>query len=757
MKGRALILIFLFLSVFIFINPVCAETYEDSFVHIGDSTDDYDIGYTGSSTYTDYKFDSVSVNNIVTIKDMKLLSYTVDGNRFSGSRDSEYNGVTLTAGGNTIGSGIFGDNYNPDKTTAYVHLFVTSDGLDIGSLTGAQEIVMSGNNVNVRVTFGSNTAYCTSHSGDVRYAFFEYQYPDKFIACSDTDSYNIQTGYVETFNFNYSNDYGINRIQMDRNVSLQSKVLISTDGYEVYNETSLKTTKLDFIEQNYTWYITNENIYGNVESKTLVFGDGVVVGDIEFNQSFYTDPEHIAVEWDITDFNSGSYNYLIQMTATLDGDVSGNFWEAQGSWNTSQYISSASGAAVFDMYSEWYDLPVWIQAELWVQDKSIGTWIKVDNTPAVIYHESVVLGQIWTDKSNYNVTELVEISYTTAEAENFIFVEEPNSYWVTYDVLVGTYSFFYELSTSAVGNTTIYLSENDVRVDQVTISVSSESGDDAYVAWMADYYYEGEMADFYYYSSNTSAQITVYDGADVVVFGPATTQLGYHNGMVNTANTIPGTFLVSLYHNGTYYNDTTMVTSTSPIIRFDSSVYEIGDTIGIGFFLPRANYEILLFDANAKQVAKFEPQSFGSYQAISFSLIDNNEYGYDMIAAIDAGTYATGYWTVWVIDQDGTFVEDGTVWDRAKVSKSSGDPADTSNEMISIFFSLEGIFLIFTAVLTVLGLAVTKHPGGGAACAVVGVGFGVFFKVLPVWMLLLMVITLVVLAGVSVAVYFRGK
>ncbi len=110
-----------------------------------------------------------------------------------------------------------------------------------------------------------------------------------------------------------------------------------------------------------------------------------------------------------------------------------------------------------------------------------------------------------------------------------------------------------------------------------------------------------------------------------------------------------------------------------------------------------------------------------------------------------------------MIDQYGTFVEDGTVWDRAKVSKSTDDPEDASNEMISIFFSPEGVFLLFTVCLTMMGLVAVKHPAGGGAGAVVGVGFGVYFNALPVWMLMVMVIALVVMAGVSIASHFGGK
>ena len=145
----------------------------------------------------------------------------------------------------------------------------------------------------------------------------------------------------------------------------------------------------------------------------------------------------------------------------------------------------------------------------------------------------------------------------------------------------------------------------------------------------------------------------------------------------------------------------------------------------------------------------------GYSKSVPFSLTDKNEYNMYVETGLEEGTYATGVWTVWIEDETGAF---GDAWDSARISIGTTDtPADASNEMISIFFSPEGLFMIFTAALTMMGLVAAKHPAGGGAGAVVGVGFGVYFNVLPVWMLLLMVIALVVLAGVSIAVHFKGK
>jgi hypothetical protein len=300
-------------------------------------------------------------------------------------------------------------------------------------------------------------------------------------------------------------------------------------------------------------------------------------------------------------------------------------------------------------------------------------------------------------------------------------------------------------------------------------SIEITSGDIPYVKWYRSVYDQGQIAPYriggsgglMLYSTDVNATLSIFDAANTEIYNFSVGS-GNNNMQINFAESAaPGMWTASLLNLGSRHNDTTMVTSTSSLISFNSSVYVTGDTIGINYFIPSSDYRIMLLDANFKEIIIFTTQngvlSTGTYQTIPFSLVDNNEYGFNMIAAIDAGSYATGYWEVWAVDQYGTFLDNGTVWDRAKVSKSTDDPADTSNEMISIFFSPQGIFLMFTVIITVMGLAVTKQPAGGAVCAVLGVGFGRFFNVLPTWMLLLTVIALVAFAGVSTAIYIKGK
>jgi hypothetical protein len=767
MKGRALILIFLFLILFFFVisTPVSAEIIEDSFYHSGGASEDYIAGFDSGGSL-DFYVDRILINDAETLADIKFLQVEVDGSQFVQTKDSNYNGVTLSIGGTPVGSGVYGYTYNPTRTKAYIQLWVQE--IDLSGYSGQQYLIMSGHQ-SLQTKLGSNLGRWSNPSSDSRYAYFSYS---GFSAMTDTNDgeYSVQSSYIKEFNFNYSNDYGVNRFLMERDTNLQSKLNITIDGDLVKEESTMQTYDVDYVNSSFnTWTVRNEDVYGYAVTKTLEFGD--LVGTINFNQTSYIDPENIEVEWNINGYNSNSFNYEIQVVTSISGDPSQDSWAADGNWNISPFISSASGAAVFDFYSDGYDLPIWIQAELWAQDKTTGTWTRLDSTPVERYHEAALdFGKISTDKASYNVSEIVTVTYTSYAGNIKIRAYQHGSittYWYN-DLSSGTdQTIKISFDEKDRGPWDLRLIENDVFTNYTSIEITS--GDIPYVKWYRSVYDQGQIVPYriggsgglMLYSTDVNATLSIFDAASTEIYNFSVGS-GNNNMQINFAESAaPGMWTASLLNLGSRYNDTTMVTSTSSLISFNSSVYVTGDTIGINYFIPSSDYRIMLLDANFKEIIIFTTQngvlSTGTYQTIPFSLVDNNEYGFNMIAAIDAGSYTTGYWEVWVVDQYGTFLDNGTVWDRAKVSKSSGDSADTSNEMISIFFSPEGAFLLFTVCLTMMGLVAAKHPAGGGAGAVVGVGFGVYFDVLPVWMLMLTVILLVVMAGVSIAVYYKGK
>ncbi|MCK4678606.1 MAG: hypothetical protein KAT48_10775 [Bacteroidales bacterium] len=788
MKGRSLIFIFLFLALLL--NPVSCESGNGSistYVSTGlDNTENVRSGGDTMSITSDMLF---RLNHdLGGIPD----SYHIDGIQIRNS--SVYNSIPVNLGDpfyiywsangltkdDLVGYGsilIHKSSYAGDNNVNASITFFFDEFTKKSGETGEQYYILDGNwnaisscyshyykddqankiylyynSINSVITFTMpqhDVVFATSsgykNSNHEYYSFGDFR--------NDYD-YELTTSYfnidIQRQGFNESYDFSSSKIRME---NLSDDSLYYQSGFTTSN------TSHFLIIGDYNYYIVREiDDYKHLIYTTYEDGGEDHTAVIEFNQSFYTDPEPAGVEYDINSMDLVNFEYWIN----VEGTNGGNTWITVNE----EYIelTDSVGQVNFTIERQWLTLPMDIQGFMFAYDKNTGMIEEIASTEIVLYNpETLAPGTVWTDKSNYNVTELVEISYTTDVTENYIAVEEPYSLWSTHDVPVGTYSFLYELSTSAVGNTTIYLFENSELADQVTISVSSESGDDAYAAWMKDYYFEGETASFYYYSSNASAQITVYDGADIVVFGPATTQLGYHNGRVNTVNTNPGTFLLSLYHNGTYYNDTMIFESVDSWVRFDSSKYNVGDTINIEYYLADPTHQISMWDAHVGLVIRFTTNYgvlvSGSMETVPFTLSEDNEYSYDVPGKLSSGDLTLGYWTVFIEERNGVL---GDSWDEAYVCYATDDDdgsygTDASNEMISIFFSPEGIFLLFTASLTMMGLVAAHHPAGGGAGAVVGVGFGVYFKVLPVWMLLLMVIAFVVLAGVSVAVYFKGK
>jgi hypothetical protein len=551
---------------------------------------------------------------------------------------------------------------------------------------------------------------------------------------------------------------------MERDSTNTSKVLVTVNSNTLYEETAFQTTEFDWINENSTWIVTNEDLFGGIETKTIQFGDVSTSGSITFNQTSYIDPENIEVEWDVIDFDDGTFNYEIQIVTSVSGDPSQDSWAADGNWNTSPFISSASGAAVFDFYSDGYDLPIWIQAELWAQDKTTGTWTRLDSTPVVVYHEKsdFGVGSIWTEKSTYNLSEMfyifVETDYPIVEVE---LISDTYHDIQSLEVFEGGwqrvgYAFF------SPHNFTAYLYEDGIVTNQTSFSVWTTSP--MLNIFLDSAALKSQFA-FEFYTDNSSDTITGYKPDGSIFYGPIidleTNGREIIRG-VSSSSSPPGIYTISLFHDGTtYYNDTIELYSTSEYVYFEASKYETGDRIKIYSFVTDSRQQVRLTDSIGTAVITWTDSAGyivpNGQTVLYFSLTDNNEYGMNINTSLDAGTFRTGNWKVEIIGIDGKPLTDESTYDYTTVSKRIESPADSSNEMISIFFSPEGAFMLFTVCLTMMGLAVAKHPAGGGAGAVVGTGFGVYFNALPPWMLMLTVITLVVLAGVSIAVYFKGK
>jgi hypothetical protein len=705
MKGRPLILIFLFLAIFLFlIHPVSAGT--GSFSWSGSDMTTYEHG-TGVFVSGTYYIDYIIVNDAGTLNSIDYVMARTGNSTFTGTEISQWVSATYKVGGVTVGTGTYGYLQNGDGSVTIAAFMNDDFSLDAYSGKQVVEIVSS---LSLQQQHSPSETSVKGHSSvddtTATMAYLGYTPAGSYVVSDDTEStlHTASSSYDFSNSYTYSHNGTYLYFDLERDTDSQLYVIINNTYEEVINETGsgLQDADLTFPWYdivNNTWDITAYNGYGDTDTHVINF-IGVSTADIEFNQTSYTDPENIVVSGEITNMDNDNYVYLIEMTSTIDGDVSSSFFEASGNWNVSPYITFCCGAVMFDFYSDGYDLPVWIQSNLWTKNKNTGVWTKLANTPAVIYHEATIQGKISSDKSSYNVSEIVTVTYTSYADDIKIRAYQHGSittYWYN-DLPSGTdKTIKITFDEKDRGPWDLRLIENDIFTNSTSIEITS--GDTPYVKWYQSVYNEGQIAPYriggsgglMLYSTDVNAALSIFDAAGTEIYNFSVGS-GNDNMQINFAESAaPGMWTASLLNLGSRYNDTTMVTYTGSVLCFNSSSYELGDTIGINYFIPSSNYRIMLIDGNFKEIIIFTTQngviSTGTYQTLPFSLVDNNEYGFDMIAAIDAGTYATGYWEVWVVDQYGTFLDNGTVWDRAKVTTSTDDPVDASNDIMMIFFS----------------------------------------------------------------------
>lgn len=756
MKGRALILIFLFL---ILCGSASADGETQTVVWSVTSSDSVNHNGRPAADPTTGTFQILRVGDVAYFEGLKKVGVSGPIGHFSYSVDFAWNSVEYKIGGDTIGTGSAG--FNVGETTLFIIYFI-DEPMNLGAYSGSQDIEVVGMPSTVSATYGANPfAVPATQISALAYSTYYGTYSPVTYSTPHAYDYVKQYSFENTISVTEISSIQYN-INVSRDSSNQAEYTIVGNVTKYLDETGLSGDALDICIDEQPVEVSAVNSYGGVFNHEFLFVS-VSTGTIAFNQSFYTDPEEIGVDWEITDFNIDSYTYEIQVVTSVSGDPSQDSWAADGNWNTSPFISSASGAAVFDFYSDGYDLPIWIQAELWAQDKNTGTWTRLDSTPVERYHEKsdFGVGSIWTEKSTYNLSEMfyifVETDYSIIDIE---LISDTYHDRQTLEVFEGGwqrlgYAFF------SPHNFTAYLYEDGVITNQTSFSVWTTSP-------MMNIFLDSEALKtqfaFEFYTDNSSDTITGYKPDGSIFYGPITDLETGSREIIRgvSSSSPPGIYTISLFHDGiTYYNDTIELYSTSEWVYFDASKYETGDRIKIYSFVTDSRQQVRLTDSIGTAVITWTDSAGyivpNSQTVLYFSLTDNNEYGMNVNTSIDAGTFRTGNWKVEIIGIDGKPLTNESTYDYTTVSKRIDSPADSSNEMISIFFSPEGAFLLFTVALTMMGLVASKHPAGGGAGAVVGVGFGVYFNVLPVWMLMLMVIALVVLAGVSIAVHFKGK
>ena len=764
MKSLSFLFCIFILSLFL-IHPVTASEENQSIILTGDSQTAFSGtgGYatSGVSNYQYIWFENPENTKPGGIKFLTIAMPKV--NVYPAITKSSYwSSVTYKKDSTIVGTGQIG--YVWSGSTCYI-LATFNEDFDISGYTGQTKITMADSSFNFYFSDGSGkrTSQLLSSQASNSAVFGNYEYLDsawKGLALVTGKTYTLQTRYEETYYYNYTvHDY-FNRLELNiMNPSGWQKRYIVNNGYlDIINETSLNTNTLDqpwsIDSANYSWTFQLINAYGNSKTTNIIFNLSLPTsGAVSFNKSSYTTPENVGVNYDITNLDLSTYEYWIVVTGNNGGTphyVSNDFYD----------ITTSSGVDTFTISPGTLSLPFNMQAELRTYDKTTGNFNTLAVSEILSYNpESIETGTIWTAKTNYNISEIFHIEFETNY--NTVQIELISSDFYDLRTMEGPGSGHLGYLFNDPHNFTAYLIEDGIKTNHVDFTVSADT---PFLNIHVDTVPVNQGFCFSYYTDNTSDTITGYRPDGSIFYGPTTNLITLEKvDICGPSSSSPaGIYTMSLLHDGVdYYNDTIVMTSANEYIYFESSKYETGDRMIIHYYIMDRQQRIRLSDSLGTAVVTWTCDAFyitpNMGNSLWFSLIDNNEYGLNMNASIDAGTFRTGNWKVEIIGIDGKPLTDYGTYDYTTVNKKIETSEDQTTEFILLIFSPEGLFLIFTSVLMLAGLVAAKHPAGGAAGAAVGVGFGVFFGVLPVWLLLLMVILLVVLAGVGTAVYFKGK
>lgn len=746
----------LFLILFLFSNPSSALSGNGTFEKSGTATWGFELAYSspyvGPTTYMNHIWfrDVDTTKDIDYITAVSLYSHFAGGSGNTSWSTVEYriDDVGTHLGTGTIGYMVSGINvytvafFNDDFTTN-ISLLSGTQRIEIFGIDNPFRLGIAGN---VEVPTTNSMGVCFADTGQAGYFF------------PTAAEFFISTGYSVVNTYTYDVVGNSLYYSIERDVGNKSTVnAINNGGIVTISENTIQSSNdewynLDIL--NTTWAVTWETEYGDTIIRDIIFkGIAVPSGSVDFNQSHYTNPEIVGVTWELNNASFANNEYWILLTGNNGGTtyfVTDDFYD----------ITNTSGQDDFNISYSPLSLPFNMRAELWRYSYTSGLSSVLAYSDFVTYNKaSMAPGSIWTDKSNYNISEMFYIEFDT------------NYNTVQIELVSNTFHDLRTMEGPGVGhlgymfntphNFTAYLIEDGLKVNHVDFTVSA---DEPFLNIYLDSVPTKQLFCLEYFTDNTSDTITGYKPDGSIFYGP-TSNLQTNTKTVLSglySNSPPGTYTVSLLHDGlVYYNDTIDMISKNEYVYFEGNEYETGDTIKIYSYVTDSRQKIRLSDSSGHAVISWT--SANNYiipnapTVLYLSLTDSNEYGMDLETAIDAGTYKAGNWKIQVIDIDGQPLTDELTYDYATIRKAEGTPADQTNEFILLLFSPEGAFLILTAVLMLGGLAAAKHPAGGAAGAAVGVGFGVYMAVLPVWMLLLMVILLIVLAGVSMAVHFKGK
>ena len=168
-----------------------------------------------------------------------------------------------------IGSGILG--WNKDSSGDY-HVIAFLQDTNISGLSGSKIITWSGYTGESMAIWG----YCNQALPTNDDAAFVVWVPafSRYDLIRHSDNTIIRDyHFINTYEYTKTNIYYL--YEMNRTTAYTSKIKIQDNGGNILvNETSLKTLDYEYLSydlNNYTWTITNENNYGDIEVDIIDF------------------------------------------------------------------------------------------------------------------------------------------------------------------------------------------------------------------------------------------------------------------------------------------------------------------------------------------------------------------------------------------------------------------------------------------------------------------------------------------------------
>lgn len=688
------------------------------------------------------ELNALYIDSGVEVAGLHSITLYMDYARWAGDPEGYVKSdVIYRQGATTVGTGyVYYWAMNTDSNPGYDMVYIKcyfDDGLDVGS--GKQVVFIDGDVTSSIATTHRKEALISGMDYDDKFVGMGYCYEPSPLVMDlftyESDTYIYKSFYNE-YNWWYDGLGELLEFNITRDAGNTSMIKVVNSGsIELINETSLQGTSIPVVSDdldNSTWYFTAEDNNGVTYSRTFDFiADPPMSAEIEFNQSYYTDPEAVGVEYEIISMDTNAYSYWVELLGTNDGS---SWVQVNAGYNS---LSESSGNVSLDVYPYWLTYPMTIKTTLHAYNKVLGNETILATTSEAMYNpESDSPGTIWTDKSEYNQSEYAIVYYDTDHPNPKITVGSYNQHRdiAVFNVETGNHSMIFQWDHTTLGQHTFLLWE-DGTADVATVQVVA--GDEPYCRFTEDEAFIGGMGLTWAYNNfYNDTVITLYDGYDLVIYEKTALVGSKHGGIIINDNR-PGIWTISMNHSGTLYNDTINVRAPWTYISCDQRVYDadLGDTITIGYTLLNRSQKIVLTDSKDRTVKTWSCYNsdilLKSYGEFTFTLEDGNEYGIDVITELEAGLISSGYWSIEVIEYGAVVEENGEKigvsakieyspegyieYDLMRFADNMGFKGTTGNFIFSL------ICIIFSIVGIVIAAAPAKIPINGNVIASIAI------------------------------------